>query len=76
MIATNKERLITLAVHGEIVPAQVNRQYEATWNGRAKLCIGVGGINYNLRVGDRVFGWASGDRAEPGVSTDNTGTAA
>jgi hypothetical protein len=37
MIATNKERLITLAVHGEIVPAQVNRQYEVTWDGRAKL---------------------------------------
>jgi hypothetical protein len=35
----------------------------------------VGGINYNLKVGDTIFVWAGRDRAEPGVSTDNTGTA-
>lgn len=75
MIRTNKDSLITIAVQGEVVPAQVERLYEATWDGRAKLCIGVGGINYNLKIGGRVFGWVNGDRAEPGVSTDNTGSA-
>jgi hypothetical protein len=75
MIRTNKDSLITLAVQGEIVPAQIERRYEATWDGRAKLCIGVGGINYNLKIGSKVFGWVNGDRAEPGVCTDNTGSA-
>jgi hypothetical protein len=55
------------------MPAQVERNYNVTWNGQPKLCIGIGGINYNLRVGDPVFGWVNGDRAEPGVATDNTG---
>jgi len=41
MINTNKDSLITLAVQGEIVPAQIERQYQATWDGRAKLCIGI-----------------------------------
>ena len=37
------------------------------------MCIGIGGINYNLKTGMEVFGWANGDRAEPGVSTDGVG---
>jgi hypothetical protein len=73
MVETNKDKLITLAVQGGVVPAQVSRQYSTTWDGRAKLCIGVGGINYNLKIGERVFGWANGDRAEPGVATDGVG---
>jgi hypothetical protein len=73
MIKTNKEQLITLAVQGEIVPPQIVRTYQATWDGRAKLCIGVGGINYNLKTGMKIFGWANGDRAEPGVATDGLG---
>ncbi|UCH95122.1 MAG: DUF4438 domain-containing protein, partial [Candidatus Aminicenantes bacterium] len=28
----------------------------------------IGGINYNLKIGDKVFGWASGDRATMGVA--------
>ncbi|MCW4049915.1 MAG: DUF4438 domain-containing protein [Candidatus Bathyarchaeota archaeon] len=71
MITTNKDKLLTLAVQGEVVPAQVLRTYQATWDGRAKLC--VGGINYNLKTGMKIFGWANGDRAEPGVATDGTG---
>ncbi len=73
MIKTNKDKLLTLAFQGEVVPAQVVRTYQATWDGRAKMCIGVGGINYNLKPGTEIFGWANGDRAEPGVSTDGTG---
>ena len=74
MIKTNKDKLLTLAFQGEIVPAQVVRTYQATWDGRAKMCIGVGGINYNLKTGMEIFGWANADRAEPGVSTDGYGT--
>ena len=75
MIKTNKDKLITLAVSGEVVPAQVVRTYETTWDGKSKLCLGVGGINYNLKIGDKIFGWANGDRAEPGVCSDNTESA-
>ena len=73
MIKTNKDKLLTLAFQGEVVPAQVVRTYQATWDGRAKMCIGIGGINYNLKTGMSIFGWANGDRAEPGVSTDGVG---
>ncbi|NTU51696.1 MAG: DUF4438 domain-containing protein, partial [Candidatus Aminicenantes bacterium] len=31
---------------------------------------GTGGINYKLRLGDKVFGWASGDRATVGVAAE------
>ncbi len=73
MIKTNKHKLLTLEFQGQVAPAQVVRTYQATWDGRAKMCIGIGGINYNLKTGMDVFGWANGDRAEPGVSTDGVG---
>jgi len=73
MIKTNKDKLLALAFQGQVAPAQVVRTYQATWDGRAKMCIGVGGINYNLKTGMEVFGWANGDRAEPGVATDGGG---
>jgi len=74
MIKTNKDSLLKLAVQGEIVAAQPQRYYVTTWDGKPKMAIGVGGINYNLKIGDKVFGWANGDRATPGVATDGTGT--
>ncbi|MFC2129025.1 DUF4438 domain-containing protein, partial [Bacteroidota bacterium] len=46
-----------------------------TWNGKSKLAIGVGGINYNLKLGEKIFGWASGDRATMGVATIGEGGA-
>jgi hypothetical protein len=64
MIKTNKDKLLTLAFQGQVVPAQVVKTYQATWDGRAKMCIGIGGINYNLKTGMEVFGWANGDRAD------------
>lgn len=74
MIQTNKDKLITLAVQGEIVPSQIIRTYTSTWDGKSKLGIGVGGINYNLKIGESIWGWANGERAEPGVSTDGYGS--
>ncbi len=67
-IAINKEKLLTLAVQGKIAPAQPSTSYTTTWEGKAKMAIGVGGINYNLKIGDKVFGWASADRATVGVA--------
>lgn len=74
MIKTNKNKLLKLAVQGEIVAAQPQHPYVTTWDGKPKMALGVGGINYNLKVGDKVYGWANGDRATPGVATDGTGT--
>ena len=68
-IKTNKDKLLTLAVQGEIAPAQPESSYGVTWDGKPKTMIGIGGINYNLKIGNKVFGWASADRATVGVAT-------
>jgi len=73
VISTNKDKLLTIAVQGEIAPAQPSRSYTTTWDGKPKMAIGIGGINYNLKIGDKIFGWASGDRATVGVATVGTG---
>jgi hypothetical protein len=73
-ITTNKDKLLTLAVQGEIAPAEPERSYTTTWDGKPKMAIGIGGINYNLKIGEKVFGWASGDRATMGVATVGAGT--
>jgi len=72
-ISTNKDKLLTIAVQGQIAHAQPARSYTTTWDGKPKMMIGTGGINYNLKIGDKVFGWASGDRATMGVATEGTG---
>lgn len=71
-IRTNKERVLTLAVQGQIAPAQPSQSYAVTWDGSPKVLVGTGGINYNLKVGDPIFGWA-GDRATMGVAVEGAG---
>jgi len=72
-IVTNKDKVLKIAVQGRIVPAEPNLNYTTTWDGKPKRAIGIGGINYNLGVGDRIFGWACGDRATMGVATMGVG---
>lgn len=67
MIETNKDKLLKIAVLGEIVPSG-SGGYRPTWDGTPKMSLGMGGIKYNLRVGDPCYGWASGDHVEPGVT--------
>ena len=69
---TNKDRILTMAVQGRIAAPQPYRTYIATWDGKPKVAIGIGGINYNLKIGDRVFGWAAGERATVGVAIEAT----
>ncbi len=73
-IKTNKDKLLTLAVQGQIAPAEPASSYATTWDGKPKMTIGMGGINYNLKIGEKVFGWASGDRATMGVATVGAGS--
>jgi hypothetical protein len=72
-ISTNKDKLLAIAVQGQIAPAEPSTSYTTTWDGKPKMAIGIGGINYNLKIGDKVFGWAAGDRATVGVATVGMG---
>ncbi len=71
-IKTNKENLVITAVQGRVSDPQPSRGYVVTWEGKPKMAIGTGGINYNIKIGDHVFGWAGGDRATMGVATEPT----
>jgi len=74
-VKTNKDKLLTIAVQGKIAPTNVSTSYTTTWDGKSKLAIGEGGINYNLQLGVKIFGWASSDRATMGVATTGEGGA-
>ncbi|MFC1476852.1 DUF4438 domain-containing protein [candidate division KSB1 bacterium] len=72
-VSTNKDKLLTIAVQGQIAPAQPASSYTVTWDGKPKMAIGTGGINYNLKIGENVFGWACGDRATMGIAAVGIG---
>lgn len=42
--------------------------YVTTWDGKPKIGLGIGGIKYNVKVGDSCFGWAEAEYLEPGVA--------
>jgi hypothetical protein len=67
MIRTNAGRLVEMAVQGKIAPPLRFGAFEIDADGRAHALPSVGGITYNVRVGDAAFGWR-GDHIEPGVS--------
>lgn len=75
MVAINQDSLITMSVMGVVIspsypgipaiPHQIDR------DGRPRLLPHLGGIVYNVRLGDSVYGWA-GDNIEPGVAIKAT----
>ncbi|QBX99952.1 DUF4438 domain-containing protein [Rhodophyticola sp. CCM32] len=70
-LTTNETSLVEMAVAGVITtPAVRPGQYIPHPDGRATVLPGMYGITYNVRCGDRAFGWA-GDHVEPGVSIDD-----
>jgi hypothetical protein len=71
MITTNKDKLLKIAVMGDIVHPTGRKYYSTTWEGTNKISLGMDGITYNVSIGDPVFGWASADHVEPGVSLFN-----
>lgn len=63
----NEENLVKMAVQGK--PANPLRfgEFEMDWEGQGHSLPSVGGITYNVKVGDSAFHWR-GDHIEPGVS--------
>jgi len=70
MLKTNVEKLIKISVMGEIASPTIRNVYNVSATGTPVVLPGVGGITYNLRVGDPACGWQA-DHVEPGVSVEN-----
>jgi hypothetical protein len=70
MLRTNAEKLIKISVMGEIASPIIRSVYNVSATGTPLVLPGVGGITYNLRVGDPACGWEA-DHVEPGVSVEN-----
>ena len=70
MLKTNLEKLVKISVMGEIASPTIRNVYAVSAKGKPTVLPGVGGITYNLRVGDPACGWEA-DHVEPGVSVEN-----
>ncbi|MBI4373390.1 MAG: DUF4438 domain-containing protein [Deltaproteobacteria bacterium] len=66
MPRTNESQLVQFALQGSIIPP-LCFGWEVTRQGEGKVFPSVGGITYNVRIGDSVFGFEA-DHIEPGVS--------
>jgi hypothetical protein len=71
LLKTNRDKLVKVSVIGEVVsPVIGDAVYKITADGEPVILPGVGGITYNIRVGDPACGWMA-DHVEPGVSLEN-----
>jgi len=67
-LTTNKNQLVMTAVQGSVAPAHQWAPFEVGSAGEIFSWPSTGGITYNVKIGDSVFGWA-GEHIESGVST-------
>jgi len=67
----NREQLVMTAVQGSVAPAHQWAPFEVGASGEIFAWPSTGGITYNVKVGDSVFGWA-GEHIEPSVSATFT----
>lgn len=67
MLKTNEKHLVEIGVQGRVAPPLFYGPYEVDHRGHAESLPSLGGITYNVQVGDKVRGWV-GDHVEPGVS--------
>src|SRR3972149_5153065 len=71
MLRTNVDKLVKISVMGDVASPVVGRSvYNVSATGTPSVLPGVGGITYNVRVGDLACGWEA-DHVEPGVSVEN-----
>ena len=73
MIESNRDKLLEIGVIGEITHPAIDARYINNWEGKPSVGLGQGGIVYNIKPGDSCFGWAWGEKVEPGVSVDGIG---
>lgn len=68
---TNEKNLVEMSVVGEVTsPLSGSQPYGITPEGKPAILPGVGGITYNIKVGDSVIQWEA-DHVEPCVSVKN-----
>ncbi|MDL2219099.1 DUF4438 domain-containing protein [Ruminococcaceae bacterium OttesenSCG-928-O06] len=67
---SNAKKLVAQSVIGEVHSPAAATPYRVDHTGRARVLPATGGITYNVKVGDSVFGM-QGDHIEPGVSIQN-----
>ncbi|MEG6613243.1 DUF4438 domain-containing protein [Pseudoclostridium thermosuccinogenes] len=70
MLRTNIDKLVMQSVQGCIKHPVTANPYYITGEGKPITLPAMGGITYNVKTGDPVFGWA-GDHIEPGVTIKN-----
>jgi len=71
LLRTNENKLVKISVVGQVLSAlKGDRVYNVGANGIPVVRPGVGGITYNIRVGDSAVDWEA-DHVEPGVSIAN-----
>ncbi|MDX8395415.1 MAG: DUF4438 domain-containing protein, partial [Mariprofundaceae bacterium] len=70
-LTTNREQLVIIAVQGGVAPAHQWAPFEVGSQGEIFSWPSTGGITYNVKIGDSVFGWA-GEHIESGVSATFT----
>jgi hypothetical protein len=71
MLKTNVDKLVKISVVGEVASPVFGRSiYDISAEGTPMVLPGVGGITYNVRVGDLACQWEA-DHVEPGVSIEN-----
>jgi len=71
MLRTNADKLVKISVVGEVASPVIGKSiYRVSPAGTPTILPGVGGITYNLRVGDLACGWEA-DHVEPCVSVEN-----
>jgi hypothetical protein len=71
MLKTNKDKLVKMAVMGEVVHPFAARGYRTDFDGNPRIGLGMSGIKYNVSVGDLCCGYAEGEHIEPGLSISN-----
>ncbi len=70
MLKLNTNQLVKISVAGEVASPVYREVYQVSHKGEALNLPSVGGIVYNVKIGDPVRSWI-GDHVEPGVSTVN-----
>ncbi|MDP3486672.1 MAG: DUF4438 domain-containing protein [Bacillota bacterium] len=67
MIRTNRDKLVTISVQGEVNHPKATVPYRISVEGQPMVLPGTGGITYSHKIGDNCMDLA-GDHVEPGVT--------